>query len=180
MIKTLLVSWAQYKYQKITCHVSSHNMVSWMLLNACWKIDKKLQVYRAYVCKYNRCHLRTVIHLCYPLYGWIIREDSCGFVIKILFSGIFWEICITEAEWIINEQISILNDDKHCVTYHRGFSAEEFPVILTINKFSILSLIYGVLLFQRRIPLTAYQCSSCLFLVYAKVYNSQLLSSCYV
>lgn len=49
---------------------------------------------------------------------------------------------ITKAERIIKQQISIFNSDKHCVTYHPCFSAEEFPVILVINKSSILSLIY--------------------------------------
>jgi len=77
-------------------------------------------VCKAYVCKYNRYRLRKVIHLCYPLYGWVIREDTHVFVISIPFSGIVWEISITKTEWIIKEQISILNDDKHCVTYHQA------------------------------------------------------------
>lgn len=101
-------------------------------------------------------------------------------VINILFNGIVWAIFITKAEWIIKQQISILNNDKHCVTYHPCFSAEEFPAILTINKSSILSLIYCVLLFQLRALLTAYQYSGLFFSLCMQKFTipSYLLATC--
>lgn len=103
--------------------------------------------------------------ICYPLYWWIIRKKSHGFVINILFNRIVWEISITKAEGIIKEQIGILSDGKHCVKHYPGFNAEELPVILTVNKSSIISLVYWVLLFQRRKDCSQHTRSLILFLL---------------